>query len=515
MKRKSVLAASVVLLTTVVVAIFVTTGYFNAKDNEFYVGVTYGGDNVADAKLLIDKVKNYTNLFVLQSGPLRGNTTAVNEIGDYAVTNGLHFAAYFSASDPSKNADWVKNAEQRWGDLFAGVYYGDEPAGEMLDVNVDLTDRTGDFALSAQGSGQGADSTDIVVKYANGNIQSGNATYYPNGTIIVESGTSSNPDGSFFESKNGPIKTHESNNTAQYVTYYPNGSITIQESYTLLKWYSNSERSQEIGRGSIFYTMENGSERISQVETFQQVRSRNPIPDSDAAADVFVQRTGDRVDDLVSQCQLGNRSFPIFTADYGLYWWDYQAGYDMVLAELGWNNSAAQEIGLVRGAANLQDKDWGTIITWKCTQEPYLPSGDEMFEQLRASYEGGARYTIVFNFAENMSAPYGTLMEEHFGTLERFWKEVVENPEVVHGGIKAEASVVLPHNYAWGMRSFRGGLDDRIWGIWSQNETSQQAWSVMQSKLAEYGEKLDIVYEDSAFPVAGRYPQVDYWNQVG
>ena len=151
----------------------------------------------------------------------------------------------------------------------------------------------------------------------------------------------------------------------------------------------------------------------------------------------------------------------------------------MVLAELGWNNTVAQEIGLVRGAANLQDKSWGTIITWKYTQPPYLTSGEEMFEQMRTSYECGAEYVVVFNYAEDMEGPYGTLQEEHFQALERFWNEVVQNPNVVHGGVKAEAALVLPKNYGWGMRN----PHDIIWGLWNTNSTSEQIWTQLQDKL--------------------------------
>jgi hypothetical protein len=40
----------------------------NATSNgSFYVGVTYGGDSVAEAKSLIDNVSSYTNLFVTDS----------------------------------------------------------------------------------------------------------------------------------------------------------------------------------------------------------------------------------------------------------------------------------------------------------------------------------------------------------------------------------------------------------------------------------------------------------------
>jgi len=192
-----------------------------------------------------------------------------------------------------------------------------------------------------------------------------------------------------------------------------------------------------------------------------------------------------------------------------LYWWDYQSGYDMVLAELAWNNSVAQEIGLVRGAANLQGKSWGTILTWKYTHAPYLTDGAEMFDQMKASYEAGAEYVVVFNYAKDMSGPYGILQEEHFQALERFWDEVVQNPNVSHGGIKAEAVLVLPNDYGWGMRR----PDDTIWGMWNPNSTSTQIWNQLQQKLDQYGLKLDIVYDDPAYPVAGRYANIYYWNQ--
>ncbi len=55
----------------------------------------------------------------------------------------------------------------------------------------------------------------------------------------------------------------------------------------------------------------------------------------------------------------------ILTADYGLYWWDYKAGYDAMLAEFVGNQSRQRQIALCRGAATAFGKDWGAIITWK------------------------------------------------------------------------------------------------------------------------------------------------------
>ncbi len=56
-----------------------------------YVGVAFGGNTTQEAKLLIDKVSGYTNLFILDSGrnPISRNQSAVEEICNYAVSKGL------------------------------------------------------------------------------------------------------------------------------------------------------------------------------------------------------------------------------------------------------------------------------------------------------------------------------------------------------------------------------------------------------------------------------------------
>jgi len=110
-----------------------------------------------------------------------------------------------------------------------------------------------------------------------------------------------------------------------------------------------------------------------------------------------------------------------------------------------------------------------------------------------------------------MTGPYGTLQQEHFDALKRFWNEVVQNPSVKQEEVTPEAVLVLPHAYGWGMRN----PQDTIWGLWSADNSSQQIWTQLQSKLTEYGSKLDIVYDDPAYPIAGRYSQIYYWNQSG
>jgi hypothetical protein len=360
MKRTVIFATIAVLLIIVVSATLVIVNNMPAKNDPFYVGVTYGGDTTADAKLLIDKVKNYTNLFVLQSGTLQRNNTAMDEIGDYAIASGLHFAVYSGVDEAFQSTDWINTAQQRWGSQFLGIYYNDEPGGKMLDGYVNLVPSISNATVGNSTTTIGSAG---VLKMGGGGIQVGDTTYYPNGTIRVYKSTGMPPNPSSWTSSSDTPKVVDGTNTG--ISYYPNGSITINESANSITYYPDGSMTEQL-KGKDFFTMENGSDRISQVEPYSSVLAKSPIKNCDEAAQNFVNRNRS------SLSWLDNQSVTLFTADYALYWWDYQSGYDVVLAELGWNNTDAQEIGLVRGAANLQDKSWGTIITWTYTQPPYL-----------------------------------------------------------------------------------------------------------------------------------------------
>jgi hypothetical protein len=180
-----------------------------------------------------------------------------------------------------------------------------------------------------------------------------------------------------------------------------------------------------------------------------------------------------------------------------------------MLAQFGWNNTVTQEIALVRGAANLQNKTWGTIITWKYDQAPYLASGEEIYNQLYTAYHAGAEYAVIFNYPQIEGNQYGTLTDEHFAALKKLWSEIHQNPRKT-SETQAEAVLVLPRNYGWGMRN----PDDWIWGFWQPDEKSPLIWENSRKLLAQYGINLDIVYEDPTFPVTGKYQTIYYWNQT-
>lgn len=108
----------------------------------------------------------------------------------------------------------------------------------------------------------------------------------------------------------------------------------------------------------------------------------------------------------------------LFTADYALYWFNYEAGYDVVLTEFGWNHSRLLNIALCRGAAEIRNKEWGVIVTWTYKQFPYIYSAEELYQDMVLAYVSGAKYIIIFNYPE--ITPWGTLTEEHFKALEKF-----------------------------------------------------------------------------------------------
>ncbi|MCW4003811.1 MAG: hypothetical protein NWE95_07865 [Candidatus Bathyarchaeota archaeon] len=475
-KRVVVLSAVVVfiLLVGLITAINYTASS-STKKEPFYVGVTYCGNSVAEAKLLIDKVKGYTNLFVLQSGQLLIYPSAINEVGDYAVNAGMSFIIYFGTDSMWTIKLWMDTYDGHWNNSFLGIYFGDELGGKMLDSNRNFHDKQPDT---------------IITKYASGGLQVNKngtwTTYDPDGTIMV-SGTQSYDNG---------------NPTAVTITYFVNGTITVT---TQQMKPSHATDDSNITIWEYGEPVTVVVEDKSTLEyTYEELWNARPFQTYDEVTKRFVEEGKSELD------KLRPLNYTLITSDYGLYWFDYLSGYDVVLAQLGWNHSTTQDIALVRGAANLQNKSWGTIITWKYTQEPYLASEQEIYDQMRLSYECGAEYVVVFNYAENMTGPYGTLQEEHFRALERFWNEVVQNPFVAHGGVKAEAAFVLPENCGWGLRD----INDTVWGLWKPTAEYQQFWPRLQDALVRHGQRLDIIIDDSAFPVAGKYSQIYYWNQT-
>jgi hypothetical protein len=233
-----------------------------------------------------------------------------------------------------------------------------------------------------------------------------------------------------------------------------------------------------------------------------------PVKEADNYTDAANQFESNmnRILDLYTQSYTNSTKYPLFTSDYALYWFDYKGGYDTVFAEFGWNYSRQLNIALCRGAATMQGKDWGAIITWTYTEPPYLESSMELFNDLLLSYENGAKYIIVFNSNENYT--HGVLEPDQLQALRVFWHYVQNNPRTSFPA-GDRVAYVLPKDYAYGFR----GPNDKIWGFWEADNFSNQLCQTLGSLIEEYGPMLDVIYDEGLEnnSTCG-YSKLIFWN---
>jgi hypothetical protein len=364
----------------IVLSLFLALNWFSNQtaSRQFYVGVEYAyGSQVGEVQALVDKVKDYTNLFVLGSVGLTFNRTALTEACDYVFHAKLNFIVLFTGLDMYSYdiTQWMVDAKVRYGDSFLGIDRYDEPGGNQLD--------SGTFQLI-------------------------NSTQINRNTTYAE----------------------VAKNFMDTLSFFPN-----------------------------YYLQ-------------------------------FAPK--------------------VFTADYGLYWFDYKSNYTAIFAEFVGNQSRQRIIALNRGAAQAFNKDWGVIVNWKYDQpgSPYLESGNELYTDLSLAYSSGAKYAIVFSYPN--IGPYGTLTDEHFEALQKFWNTLHSNPGSF-GSNKPEAAYVVPADYGFGFRS----PNDTIWGLFPADTLSSKIYNDTNTLITMYGSRFDILYDEpQTAPLLGCYSQVFYWNQT-
>ena len=304
MKKIIVIAFAVVLLAVILLSsffVFDKSSNVKGDDNKFYVGVTYCGNAVSDAKLLVDKVKNYTNVFILQSGSLQTDNASIDAIGDYAVNSGLNFILYMGVSSFALGNNWLTGYDGRWGDHFLGIYLDDEPGGRMLDGRFYLT--FPNIYSSFPGAQQ------FLIKTEDGTITGYQlnqtyVNYMRNGTVSIS-----------------PVNVTLSNsNNVIYgtATYYKNGTITAQNATS----YPETQPTVFIVDGT----------SIAPFYTYKELWNACPIRNPSQAADIYVNQPNRTITTVRSE---SNSTLKMFTSDYALQWFDYQSGYDVVLTEFG------------------------------------------------------------------------------------------------------------------------------------------------------------------------------------
>ncbi len=381
----------VLIAALLIVSILLPLIYFERpsqsvpENNGVYFGVTFGLNTTIQAKELIDKVKNYTNLFIVDSWTLDTlnetvNGTALTQVCDCAVSNGLNIIVYFAYISHliyPWQIQWVEQAKERYGDKLLGIYFFDEPGGKQIDSGA-----------------------------------------WNNDTTIFSNVTS----------------------------------------------YSE-------------------------------------------AADNYVAS----ISSTPSMQDLKTLGIPAFTSDYALYWFDYLAGYNCVFVELGGNNqtSKIQQIALCRGAADVQGKQWGAIITYSSSEPPYLENGTAMLQDLFTAYHAGAKYIAVFNYPTYPSTnQYGILTEDLFDAMQSFWNQIHSSQKNTFATEDAQVALVIPKDYGWGMRT----QTDKIWGLWNSDALSPVIWAKINQELSTYGLRLDIIYNDTSFNLHNHYSKIYYWN---
>jgi hypothetical protein len=240
-----------------------------------------------------------------------------------------------------------------------------------------------------------------------------------------------------------------------------------------------------------------------QIDLAQTVRNASNYSE---AADEFVQVFSSSF----SMQFLHSKDVPVFTSDYALYWFDYLAGCDCVFVELVGTNvtSKIRQIDLCRGAADVQGKQWGAIITYTPNDvPPYLENGTAMLQDMLTAYHAGAKFIVVFNYPVYPETnPYGILTEDQFDAMKDFWNQTHSGQKSTFGTANAQVALVLPKDYGWGMRN----STDKIWGLWDSDSLSPLVWAKTNELLKMYELKLDVIYNDTSFDFNGKYSKIYY-----
>jgi hypothetical protein len=476
------------------------SGPVSNPNETFYLGVTYCGSSIQEAKQLIDRVKNYTNLFVLQSGALMFNDEAMAEIGDYAVNAGLKIMLYTGGASSQLSTMGI----ERWGSSFLGLYCMDEPGGKVIDKS---TTAVGSQSRGTDGS--------VTAWFSVNDTDNRGTTFYPSGEIRVHEELMANTTAKLPESAdNGPVTTHIIWPTffAKYTAfssttyYYTNGTITYTtESYnetgsvlaSQFFTYQPNGTAQDAEGNSV---TDQGN--ITNFTPYAKLWDQNPLGTYSKTSFAFTNGSLNDIKYYNQSC------VNLFTSDYALYWFDYKAGYDTVFAEFVGNESRERHIALCRGGAETLGKDWGAIITWKYNQMPYLESGDELYNDLALAYSAGAKYGVVFTYP-NLTA-YGTLTDEHFGALQRFWNTLHTDPSSL-GNTESAVAYVIPADYGFGFRS----ANDTLWGQFPADELSAKIYSDTVALTGRYGAKLNILYDGpETASKLNSYSTVYYYNRT-
>jgi len=272
-----------------------------------------------------------------------------------------------------------------------------------------------------------------------------------------------------------------------------------QYNYNPLIWIENAQNEYNENFLGIYLFDEPGGNQLDRGD-FRQFDETTKPPTYLDAANTFVYYLYIQMRDFI-------KTENLVTSDYGLFWFDYEAGYDTIFTEFGSNHVTEINIASCRGAAEMHNKSWGAIITWSYDEPPYIASPNEVYQDMVTAYNAGAKYISIFNYPE--TGPYGLLTQEHFEVIKEFKTYVSKNPQNKTSN-NEKIAYVLPQNYGWGMRN----PIDKIWGVWEADENSSTIWNDLTGLIEQYGYDFDIVVDSPWLRVFANqhYDTLIFWD---
>ena len=286
------------------------------------------------------------------------------------------------------------------------------------------------------------------------------------------------------------------NGSGLYFAPYTHTTADFNQS----QWISEAKEKWNSYFWGLYAYDEPAGHQIDYDEPWNIVKEANNY--SDAANKYVVNLNG-----LLAEYRL--HGLPLITSDYALYEFDYRGGYDVVLAHYAWNHSRPLNTALCRGAATMNDKEWGVMITWTYDKKPYLSSGEELYQDMVTAYQNGAKYVIVFDYAKDpvTNIAHSILEDEHLEALQQFWQYVKETPRP-NSALADRIAYVLPKDYGYGFR----GPKDWIWGLFKTDDLSSKIWADVNTWVEQNKPGIDVIYEDTLQYGTSNYNKLLFWN---